>query len=428
MVCSLTGRSRLHMVRSFEVLTALLVISGLGLSQTTWYIDASAAPPGNGTLQSPYASIQYAIDQPSTVAGDLLLAAPGVYVETIRIHKAVTLRASGGPLATILRAVAEGNVVTLEADAKPALEGFSIVGLAGVGTNGVRLLGGQVKRCIVRDHGMSSSGDFGWGIDANINSAGLVTQCTILDNLGGVLGPGYFGTCKVNSSIVYENTGLDLVLTDPAFTLWNTGQGNSSFHNGNLIGDPLFWDPPTLDFRLGPTSPCIDAGSPGIPPDPDGSRADMGAVPFDALYLPPIATYCTGKVNSQGCAASIGSSGGAGASMTATTPFQVTCTGVVEGAIGLLFWGHEPRAVPFVGGFHCVQPPTPRTAAQHAGSTGSPCSGSYSFDFNAYAQSGVVPALAAGQMIRAQYWYRDPGDPQGFFAATSNAIAFPLGP
>ena len=414
-------------LRSSEVLAAMLAMSGLGLAQTTWYIDASAAPPGNGTAQNPYASIQYAITQPSTVAGDLLLAAPGVYVETVRISKAVTLRSSAGPLATILRAAAPGDVVTLESAPKPTLEGFSIVGLAGVGTNGVRLLGGQVKRCIVRDHDMSSSGDFGWGVDASINTMGLVTQCSILDNLGGVLGPGYFGSCMINSSIVRGNTGVDLVLADPVFTLFNTGQG-VSHGNGNQSGDPQFWDPPTLDFRLGPASPCIDAGSPWIAPDPDGSRADMGAVPFDALYLPPIATYCTGKVNSQGCAASIGASGGAAASMSASTPFQVTCSGVVEGAIGLLYWGHEPQAAPFMGGFHCVAPPTPRTTAQHAGSTGAPCSGSYSFDFNAYAQSGAVPALAAGQMIRAQYWYRDPADPTGFFAATSNAIAFPLGP
>src|SRR4029434_10060614 len=100
--------------RSFEVLASMLAMSGLGLAQSTWYIDASAAPPGNGTAQNPYASIQYAIAQPSTVAGDLLLAAPGVYVETVRISKAVTLRSSAGPLATILRAAAPGNVVTLE--------------------------------------------------------------------------------------------------------------------------------------------------------------------------------------------------------------------------------------------------------------------------------------------------------------------------
>jgi hypothetical protein len=406
---------------------AIAALSGLGLAQSTWYIDASAPPPGNGTLASPFASIQYALDQPSTVAGDLLLAAPGEYVGNVRIEKGVTLRASSGPLATTVRASEPGEVVILDRDAKPTLEGFSILGDPLFATTGVRLLGGQLKRCIVRDHALSSIGRYGLGVDASLNPAGSVSQCTIVRNDGGVLGPGYAGTCKVVSSVVFANAGADLWLADPEFTLWNSGLGNSHGF-GNLSGDALLWDLSVADVHLGPLSPCIDAGHPGLPPDPDGSPADMGAVPFDPLYLPPIATYCTGKVNSQGCAASIGASGGAGASMTSSSPFLVTCSGVVEGAIGLMFWGHEPRAVPFLGGFHCVEPPTPRTAAQHAGSTGVPCSGSYSFDFNGYAQSGSVPALAAGQVIRAQYWYRDPADPQGFFAATSNAIAFPLGP
>ena len=207
-----------------------------------------------------------------------------------------------------------------------------------------------------------------------------------------------------------------------------TGSHNNA-GPGNLVGvDPRLWDLTPPDVHLGPLSPCIDAGSPGFPPDPDGSRADIGAVPYSASYLPPIAIYCTGKVNSQGCAAAIGASGGPAASMTSGSSFLVTCSGVVEGVPGLMFWGHAPRAVPFMGGFHCVQPPTPRCAAQLAGSTGTPCSGAFSFDFNAYAQSGVNPTLFAGQVIRAQYWYRDPSDPAGFGAATSDAIEFPLGP
>jgi hypothetical protein len=32
----------------------------------------------------------------------------------------------------------------------------------------------------------------------------------------------------------------------------------------------------------------------------------------------------------------------------------------------------------------------------------------FSFDFNARIQSGVDPALAAGVLVYAQYWYRDP--------------------
>lgn len=45
----------------------------------------------------------------------------------------------------------------------------------------------------------------------------------------------------------------------------------------NLLADPHFVDPSLLNFQLQPTSPALDAGDPQHPPDPDGSRCDIGA-------------------------------------------------------------------------------------------------------------------------------------------------------
>ena len=47
--------------------------------------------------------------------------------------------------------------------------------------------------------------------------------------------------------------------------------------NGNLLADPQFVDPAALNFQLKPGSPAINAGRSGHAPDPDGSRADIGA-------------------------------------------------------------------------------------------------------------------------------------------------------
>ena len=45
---------------------------------------------------------------------------------------------------------------------------------------------------------------------------------------------------------------------------------------GVVESDPLFVDPNNEDFTLSQNSPCIDAGHPDSPLDPDGTRADIG--------------------------------------------------------------------------------------------------------------------------------------------------------
>jgi len=56
---------------------------------------------------------------------------------------------------------------------------------------------------------------------------------------------------------------------------------------GNMNTDPIFVDPDGGDYSLSEGSPCIDAGSPNSPLDLDGTRADIGAFPFDHSSLVP---------------------------------------------------------------------------------------------------------------------------------------------
>ena len=51
-----------------------------------------------------------------------------------------------------------------------------------------------------------------------------------------------------------------------------------------MDADPDFWNEAARDFHLQSTSPCIDAGNPASPLDPDGTRADMGAFYYDPSY------------------------------------------------------------------------------------------------------------------------------------------------
>jgi hypothetical protein len=56
----------------------------------------------------------------------------------------------------------------------------------------------------------------------------------------------------------------------------------------NINVDPLFVNPAARDYHLLPNSPCIDAGDPAAPHDADGTRADVGAYPFDLSLKPTI--------------------------------------------------------------------------------------------------------------------------------------------
>lgn len=55
---------------------------------------------------------------------------------------------------------------------------------------------------------------------------------------------------------------------------WPTG-------TGNINADPLYVDPVNSNLHLQSDSPCIDAGDPNSPLDPDGTLADMGAYYYD---------------------------------------------------------------------------------------------------------------------------------------------------
>ena len=50
---------------------------------------------------------------------------------------------------------------------------------------------------------------------------------------------------------------------------------------GNINDEPVFVNASEDDFHLQSGSPCIDAGDPASPPDPDGTRADIGAFYYD---------------------------------------------------------------------------------------------------------------------------------------------------
>lgn len=114
----------------------------------------------------------------------------------------------------------------------------------------------------------------------NIN----VTNCTICNNSasegGGIFNYPSTTYIDVINSIIYNNECGNI--SGPGYcsiTFSNIGGGWPG--TGNINENPMFINPGLDNYRLLPESPCIDAGDPNSPPDPDGTIADMGAYYYD---------------------------------------------------------------------------------------------------------------------------------------------------
>jgi len=73
--------------------------------------------------------------------------------------------------------------------------------------------------------------------------------------------------------------------------IWNndTNYVNIEAGTGDISADPLFVS--ASDFHLQATSPCIDAGDPDSPADPDDTAADMGAFYFHQSSTPEVTGF-----------------------------------------------------------------------------------------------------------------------------------------
>lgn len=145
----------------------------------------------------------------------------------------------------------------------------------------------------------------------------------------------------------------------------------------------------------------LDANSDGVP---DECECPLANPPF---------TYCTAQFNSQLCLPLIAWSGLT--SLANAAPFQIAAASILNNTPGLLFYGHQPAATPYFNfGTLCVASPLKRTPAMNSGGnpTGVDCSGTFTFDFNAWIASGADASLQiVGRQVNAQYWSRDPTAP-----------------
>jgi hypothetical protein len=142
----------------------------------------------------------------------------------------------------------------------------------------------------------------------------------------------------------------------------------------------------------------------------------------DCSGLP--STYCTGKLNTDGCVPHIEFAGAP--KLGGTTSFTIRGLEVLANQTGLLFYSKQgANNAPFFGGTICIGNGIVRTPGQFAGGAG-PCGGEYVFDFNSWIHSGPDAGLVAGQKVWAQYWCRDPMSTGG--SGLTDGVTFTICP
>jgi len=126
------------------------------------------------------------------------------------------------------------------------------------------------------------------------SSINLVNNTIVYNNTGNTGG----GICTLMSgssfsgknNIIYfnvssDNTQYASVSGGGASSLTYSCISQSMSGTGNITNDPVFVNASGDDYRLAAGSPCIDAGDPASPLDPDGTRADIGAFYFNQLGI-----------------------------------------------------------------------------------------------------------------------------------------------
>ncbi len=223
-----------------------------------------------------YPTIQQAVN--AARDGDTVLVGPGTYHEDFNYRgKGIWVKSLFGPAVTIWEGIYQNVFVYFNSgeDTLSVLCGFRI-SQAYIGVGIDLNCSPIITNCIFVDIDYT-------GIIASFTN-GIYTNNTLFNCQYGMQLP---GICYVTNNIVVHGLGYGLwnAALDPQYApigdyndVWEWGEGN--YNDLWIIGihdislNPLFQN--TVDFRLQPGSPCINAGDPAIL-DVDGSRSDMGA-------------------------------------------------------------------------------------------------------------------------------------------------------
>ena len=139
-----------------------------------------------------------------------------------------------------------------------------------------------IRNLMTGNHAGSSGGAIGcWEYASPSIINNTIVGNSASDEGGGIYCVSTSAPTMVNS-ILWDNTPEQIGFyagSQPEVTYCDVLNGWEGL--GNINDNPLFVDSLMGDFHLQENSPCIDAGDPNSPLDPDSTRVDMGAYFYD---------------------------------------------------------------------------------------------------------------------------------------------------
>ncbi|MBU1935845.1 right-handed parallel beta-helix repeat-containing protein, partial [bacterium] len=237
------------------------------------------------------------------------------------------------------RCIISGNAADVGAGVycgpAPLLEECTITGnLAHLHGGGIAAWGGApiLVNCILNNN---IAIEYGGGVLCRVQTALGFVNCTISGNTASIGGGIYCENSSpaFNSTIVSFSEGSGVHFINSAGSqfafcdFYGNSAGNITFEendpsegpanigvlalqnaNGdscdiykNIFLNPLFADASERDYRLRTSSPCIDAGDPNLPHNPDNTVADIGALYYDQRFHPPSAFGLAAPLSGDTC-------------------------------------------------------------------------------------------------------------------------------
>ena len=123
----------------------------------------------------------------------------------------------------------------------------------------------------------------GAGIHLSYSDA-IIVNTIVSDSTGGGIHFDSSAGAQVSYSDFHDNSEGDFTGSAPAGlgdVVTENANGDPADMYLNIFLDPMFVNAGAGDYSLMEDSPCIDAGDPMSPLDPDGTVADIGALYFD---------------------------------------------------------------------------------------------------------------------------------------------------